>query len=200
MNTIKDSIKLTRKYPSDPKARYSKDPKLVGDDNADLDAAIREPVHILNKVLGYKSFASCEGHKSVKNPYLKPLRSSSHCEILHGPPYSSYIGFYLPLQQYCPLVDFLISKGFEEVVFGYMVRGGLHVCDPDDSHEYIKTDSGRVLIFFTEGALEGDCYKTCINVSPENMPKSQSEWDKLRDDGWEIWLSLLNEFNNIFNE
>ena len=81
-----------------------------------------EPVRKINKIIGYKTFASCEGHKNTKNPHQKP-RSPSHSITIDGEPYSSYVGFYLPLLQHCPLVDFLLNRASKRWFSGIKSEG-----------------------------------------------------------------------------
>lgn len=188
------SIKLSRSYPADSMDRYTKDPDLIGVNNANIDAAMVEPVQIMNQVLGYRTFGSCEGHKDMKNPHLIiKKKPKSKTILLHGAPFSSYIGFLLPITELNPLIDFLNECGFEEPL-AYIAHGKIQSPNPEEAHEYIKELDGTVLVFSIGGWLEGDCYKVSIHILPIENPKSHKEWDNMRDKGFEVWLNILYNF------
>ncbi|WP_424359760.1 hypothetical protein [Methanocella sp. MCL-LM] len=193
---IPKTIRLKRDYPQDPFARYTESPETVRGDYSIVDAAMVESVHIMNKVLGYETYACCEGHKSRKNPDNKQ-KINRGVKLLHSPPYSSYIAFYLPLGEHTQLIDFLLKNGFEEAHFGHVARGKHRTRNPGDPPEYVSYDRGAVLSYTNGGQLEGDRFMVRIGIDPEEIPHSQESWDKMRDAALETWLNMIGKFKNL---
>jgi hypothetical protein len=187
-----EKIKLSRNYPTNPIERYSKDPSEVDDICADMDAAICEPVSILEDVLGYAAYSSCEGHE-VHNPYVKKPKKSKKYVVDYGYPYSSYIAFYMPLVEYYPFIDFLYKMGFESPLL-YILRDEIRVNNPKDpiiTKKYYDT-----LLYVHISGFTDDEFQIGIYVEPIHYPASQQKWDRMRDRAWERWLNLINSYQH----
>jgi hypothetical protein len=194
-------IKLTRKYPRKIRLRYSKTPEAASSPTADIDPAMREPIKIMNQKLGYETFGCCEGHKDPVNPYQKKFKVPKGVRMIKGKPYDSYIGFYLPITYHLPLIDFLIKRKFFAAP-AYIAGGSIYVSNNITGYNanfYQRYRDGVGLVYGTDGAMKGDRFGVTIQVLPIQMPKSQKQWDELRDTGWETWLNLLQKFNKSMN-
>lgn len=187
-------IRLSRDYPRNPRERYTRKPEAIGGDVEDVDAAIVGPVRMMNNIIGFKTYASCEGHLDPNNPNTA-IKPGPDDTMPVGEPFASYIGFYLPICDHGPLVDFLCDHGFFATAAGYYSLG--RATGNNGTRIYIKYDGGAVLTYSNGGRLEGDTFMVRIGAEPRDMLYSQEEWDYLRDKGWETWLNLFDQYIHI---
>jgi len=180
-------VRLTGGYPADPKARFTRSPGAVGSGYADVDAAIAEPVRLMNEALGFTTYASCEGHLDPVNPHVPiPVDSEALSRI---EPCVSYIGFYLRADEHVALVGFLCDHGFQSAYSGYFARG--RATGRSLPRNYVRYSGEAVLSFHLSERVNGDMATARASVEPRDMPLGQAEWDRLRDSAWETWLDLF---------
>lgn len=191
-----------------------------GSYKTDVDAALVEPVRILNEELGYNTFASCEGHacdwegSDVLGMYEKIDRISGRSSS--GMAFQeSYISIYSSEEEIVNLEKFLKSNGFE---LGSTPRSYVN----ETSYDLYKNIGNHYLLFdvtkpigpggrsifslrIGSGTLNPSKSKLHVMSSGESFINirdslngqkalSQKDWDNARDAGWNSWINILRKY------
>ncbi len=176
-----------------------------------VDAAIKEPIRILNEELGYNTFASCEGHacnwKAGTLGYSEDMSSSAFQE--------SYVAVYADEESVKSLENYLTTKGFE---IGSTPRANV----VEETYDLYKNVGNYHLIFDIKrpvgpggrstfalrvgsGTLNpskakvhtlssGESFRNIDSSLSGQKALSQKAWDSARDTGWTEWIDLLREY------
>lgn len=157
-------------YPQEPAGRRFSGNHAGSDDYKMVDAAMKEPVRILNEDIGFQTHASCEGHLEDDSPI------------------NSYIAIKgVKLKDFG---EFLISSGFVFKKSSSMIGKW---------RAKIFTTTVKVSNYFSIRleALPLSNGIVSLNVFEEPEPLNQSEWDTIRDCGWYLWLNILSYYKDI---
>jgi hypothetical protein len=211
IETTKRHYWIAGSYPKNPLLRQNRRVTTPpgSSDYGHVDLAMREPVRIINEDLNLRTFASCEYHPCDldKRHYEVFHYNGKEYDYTYRPPYRSYIA--LDLGRYhrvLSLMDFLKKSGFTEEK-DTSPQGKFDVLKDDDLTDTTKIMENHLLkanipiatlglsysYYATGDPADGRC---SIDVTPAEKRhiRRWSEWDKIRDTGWEHWLEILYNY------
>ncbi|MCD1296295.1 hypothetical protein CUJ83_14930 [Methanocella sp. CWC-04] len=203
-------------YPKDPDCRRVSSLYADHSTYGCVDAAIREPVRILNEEFGLNTLWSCEGHEPEwkANGGILGFMYDEKGNVVGRCSQESYIAL---SEMYIENVDkfvlYLRSIGFGE---GSTLRP---LCKGKYYSVYLNFPNGHLesdikygpecetaTVFLRVGPHNvnmdnagwnehnGTRFKNLCEAVSGNPAFSQEEWDSIRDAGWEIWLNIISNF------
>jgi hypothetical protein len=187
-----------------------------GSYKTNVDSALIEPVRILNEVMGYNTFASCEGHAKDWNH----ADTLGYTKDKDGNPtgfafQESYVAIWANENEMNSMESYLKTQGFE---IGSTPRSNVI----ENSYDLFKNVNGYHLIFditkpiapggksefvlrIGSGILNpskakthklstGETFKNIGDSLQGQKALSQKDWDTTRDAGWDKWLGIMQNY------
>lgn len=200
-------------YKSDVEARRVSKNYAGGGLYNEVDGAVKEPVRILNEELGYRTYASCEGHpedhrKEVGAPIGYIYDDEGH--VIGSRFQESYIAL-KSVRDADHFERYLLENGFKEGSTKRIYAGGAegwgiyrnlsnNSCLTANFNKDTPTSRTRVSLRISGGRVDmgkakwtewpetGQRFRNTLRVG---KVVDQKSWDGIRDGGWETWLNLL---------